>query len=115
LVNLIYPDRLNAVPLDQSDPQAAIDEVCQRFADIIGDHLTLESILLSIVGTATGRNPGAGIARSRHRGPRRGWLTGHQPWTDGCSVDIRCAGKPGRQSVLVVDRGGFHGCVCCSY
>jgi hypothetical protein len=57
LVSLIYQDRLNAVPLDQSDPKAAIDEVCQRFSDLIGDHLALETILLSVVGRVTGRTP----------------------------------------------------------
>jgi hypothetical protein len=52
--NLIYQDRLNSPPLDQSDPAAAIDEACQRFSDIIMDHLALETFLLAMIARSTG-------------------------------------------------------------
>jgi hypothetical protein len=57
LVNLIYQDRLNTPPIDQHDPHAAIQEACQRFSDILADHLLLGTVLLSIAAKATGRVP----------------------------------------------------------
>jgi hypothetical protein len=57
LANLIYQDRLNTPPLDPGDPQAAIEQTCQRFSDIIADHLLLGTLLLSITANATGRTP----------------------------------------------------------
>lgn len=55
LVNLVYQDRLNTPPLDQRDPAAALDQACQRFSDILEDHLLLATILLGIAAQATGR------------------------------------------------------------
>lgn len=55
LVNLIYQDRLNTPPLDRSDTEAAIQQICQRFSDILADHLLLATVLLSITAKATGR------------------------------------------------------------
>jgi hypothetical protein len=57
MVNLIYQDRLNSPPLDPSDPQAALEQTCERFSGIIADHLQLGTLLLSITAKATGRAP----------------------------------------------------------
>jgi hypothetical protein len=71
LTGHIYSDQLR--PVRSDDLQEAIDEVCQRFSDLLQDHLGLESALLLVASHVTGRAPedllDAAVAflRSRYR------------------------------------------------
>jgi hypothetical protein len=56
MANLIYADRLNQPPIDPNDPDA-LDQICQRFSDIVADHLDLEAAILTAAAQATDRPP----------------------------------------------------------
>jgi hypothetical protein len=55
LVGHVYSDQLR--PVAAGDPQEAVDEVCQRFSDILLDHLAIETALLMLIARHTGRAP----------------------------------------------------------
>jgi hypothetical protein len=57
--NLIYHDALNREPIDRTNITSTVQDVCDRFGDIIVDHITLETILLDIASRATGQAPDA--------------------------------------------------------
>ena len=44
-------------PPIKPDDQDPVDEVCQRFSDLLADHLDLESVLLAVAAHAAGRDP----------------------------------------------------------
>lgn len=56
IASLLYADRLNDPPIHPDDPDA-IGEVCQRFSDIIADHLHLATLLLVYAARVQGVAP----------------------------------------------------------